>query len=286
MTEDRSRGGTRQDAQCAAALREDARRLRLSILAMVHTAGSGHCGGSLSCAELLTVLYRRFLRVRPADPQWADRDRFVLSKGHAAPALYATLAGLGFFPPAKLLTLRQCGSSLQGHPDMRKAAGVEMSTGSLGMGLSNAVGMAWAASRLRRPWRTFVLLGDGELDEGQVWEAAMLASKLDVSSLIAIVDLNGVQLDGSTEEVMPLGDVSARFRAFGWTAATCDGHDVTEIESTLLGLLPRSGPKVLIARTVKGRGVSFMEGDHRWHGARLSDEDYDRAISELAEANA
>jgi transketolase len=222
------------------------------------------------------------MRLHVGDPSWSLRDRFVLSKGHAAPVLYAVLADLGYFPIEELLTLRQYGSRLQGHPDMRKVPGVEISTGSLGMGLSNAVGMAWAADRLGEAWRTFVLLGDGELNEGQNWEAAMLGAKLGLSGLTAIVDLNQVQLDGPTDDVMPLRDVAARFEAFGWTVAQCDGHDVEELADSFQCLLPLAGPKALVARTTKGKGVSFMEGDHRWHGGRLSDCDYARCVAELA----
>ena len=248
---------------------------------MVYIAGSGHCGGSLSIAEILITLYRCVLRVNPARPQWPDRDRFVLSKGHAAPALYAILAKLGFFPVETLLTLRKFGSILQGHPDMQKVPGVEMSTGSLGMGLSNGIGMAWSARLQKKKWRTFVLVGDGELNEGQIWEAAMLAAKLGLSNLVLIVDHNKVQLDGPTDQILPLGSLMDKFRAFGWTAEECDGHDCGRLGETFERALKASGPHAIIAETVKGKGVSFMEGKHEWHGKPLNEEDFRMAIEIL-----
>jgi len=261
-------------------LREEAGTLRRMVIEMTYRAGSGHCGGSLSCAEILAVLYGRVLRHRPAKPGWPERDRFILSKGHAAPMLYAVLARQGYFPATWLDTLRALGSPLQGHPDMRKAPGVEMSTGSLGMGISNGIGMAWAARLRGERRRTVALVGDGELNEGQNWEAAMLAAKLGLSRLLVIVDHNRVQLDGPTDEVMPLGDLAAKFRAFGWQADSCDGHDPAALYPALVKQ-SAGPPRVLIAHTVKGKGVAFMEGDHRWHGAPLTEADYRRAIAEL-----
>jgi len=261
-------------------LRNEAAAMRRAVIEMAYRAGSGHCGGSLSCAEILAVLYGRVLRHRPAEPAWPERDRFILSKGHAAPMLYAVLARQGYFQAVWLGTLRAFGSPLQGHPDMRKVPGVEMSTGSLGMGISNGIGMAWAARLRGEKWRTVVLAGDGELNEGQNWEAAMLAAKLGLSELLVVVDHNRVQLDGPTDEVMPLGDLAAKFRAFGWQADACDGHDPAALYPALVEQSD-GPPRVLIARTVKGKGVAFMEGDHRWHGAPLAEADYRRAIADL-----
>ncbi len=263
------------------AFREKAKEIRRRIIAACYQAGSGHCGGSLSCVEILLALYDRVLNLRPDDPQWPQRDRFVLSKGHAAPALYAVLASKNYFPREWLETLRQFGSPLQGHPDMRKTPGVDISTGSLGMGLSAGVGMAWSARHRNESWRVFVLCGDGELDEGQNWEAAMLAAKLGLSNLYLIVDRNGVQLDGTTDEILPLGDIAGKLRSFGWETAECDGHSPEDILATLHELSFRAGPKALIAHTVKGKGISFMEGDYRWHGARLNEDQCRQALEEL-----
>jgi transketolase len=267
----------------------EAQRLRRMVIEMAHRAGSGHCGGSLSCIELLVVLFHRVLRYRPAEPDWPQRDRFILSKGHAAPALYAVLARCGFFSEETLRSLRTFGSPLQGHPDMRKLPGVEMSTGSLGMGISNGIGMAWTARRLQQVWRTFVLVGDGELNEGQNWEAAMLAAKLALSNLVVLVDANRVQLDGPTDRIMPLGDLAAKFRAFDWNVFSCDGHDCHAIDIALASAIAaerettpsEQRPTVVIADTIKGKGVSFMEGNHAWHGAPLSNDDYRVAMHDL-----
>ena len=265
----------------APAFREKAKGIRRDIITMCHRAGSGHCGGSLSCVEILLVLYEQILNVRPNDPEWRQRDRFILSKGHAAPGLYAVLASKGYFPESWLGTLRQFGSQLQGHPDMRKTPGVDISTGSLGMGLSAGVGMAWSARHRNESWRVFVLCGDGELDEGQNWEAALLAAKLGLSNLYLIVDRNGVQLDGPTDEILPLGDIVGKLGSFGWETAECDGHSPENILATLHELSLRAGPKALIAHTIKGKGVSFMEGDYRWHGGRLDENQCKQAIEEL-----
>lgn len=264
-----------------AALRQEAQILRKTVLNMAFRAGSGHCGGSFSCAEILTVLYRTVLRVRPEEPTWAERDRFILSKGHAAPMLYAVLARCGFFPEVQLNTLRTFGSPLQGHPDMRKVPGVEMSSGSLGMGISNGIGLAWAARLHGESWHTYVLTGDGELNEGQNWEAAMLAAKLQLSNLTVIVDLNRVQLDGATEQVMPLGDLAAKFTAFGWRVQECGGHDPKGLLASLHNAAQLPGPHAILAYTVKGKGVPFMEGNHQWHGAPLLEKDYTTALAAL-----
>jgi transketolase len=270
--------------------------LRNQVLDMVHVAGSGHCGGSLSAIEILWTLYSRVLRVRPDDPQWADRDRFILSKGHAAPTLYAVLARRGFFDAAALGTLRRAGSILQGHPDMGKTPGVEISTGSLGMGISAGLGMALGARLAGKRFRVYVLVGDGELQEGQNWEALMAASKYGLDNFTIIVDRNGVQLDGPVDRIMPLGDLDAKLRAFGCDVYACDGHDC----GALLDAFRKAGasadlgraattaagqpgrPKAIIAHTVKGKGVSFMEGQAAWHGKPLLADDYQRAKGELA----
>ncbi len=265
-------------------LRERALSLRRSALASIHCAGSGHCGGSLSCAEILAVLYFGKLRVRPDDPTWEDRDRFIASKGHCAPVLYAALAQRGFFAEEELKNLRQAGHFLQGHPDMKKTPGVDMSTGSLGMGLSVGIGMALAARMQNRSYRVFVLMGDGEMQEGQVWEAAMAASKFRLSNLVAILDCNGVQLDGPVDTIMPLGDVAAKWKAFGWNVLQTDGHDVEELSSTIDAAIEFDGPVIVIAKTVKGKGVSFMEGKHEWHGKPLGADDYSAAVAELERA--
>jgi len=263
-------------------LSQEAMWMRRKILSMAYGAGSGHCGGSLSCVEILLTLFFRVLRLRPHQPDWETRDRFLLSKGHAAPALYTVLARAGYFPEATLNSLRAFGSILQGHPDMRKVPGVEMTSGSLGMGISNGIGMAWSARHTGQTWRTFVLVGDGELNEGQNWEAAMLAAKLELSNLIVIVDANGVQLDGPTDEVMPLGDLGAKFRAFGWATSTCDGHDFASLQTAFQKGISSERPSAILAQTVKGKGVSFMEGNALWHGAPLTEPLYQAALGELA----
>ncbi len=262
-------------------LKQESRSARRTVIEMAFAAGSGHCGGSLSCVDILVTLFRRNLKIRPEQPEWVGRDRFVLSKGHAAPALYAILARLGYFSSDCLPSLRRLGSPLQGHPDMRKVPGVEISTGSLGMGISNGIGMAWSARYKRQSYKTFVLVGDGELDEGQNWEAAMLAAKLRLDNLTVVVDSNDVQLDGPTDEIMPLGDLAEKFHAFGWKTIVCDGHDHADIDNALNKARQTAMPTAVIAKTVKGKGVSFMEGNHFWHGAPLTDELYRRATDEL-----
>lgn len=265
------------------ALQEEAQSLRRDVIKMAYAAGSGHCGGSLSCAEIMVVLYRNLLQVRPQEADWPDRDRFILSKGHAAPILYAMLARMGFFPDQDLQTLRRMGSALQGHPDMNKVPGIEMSSGSLGMGLSNGIGMAWAAQRKDTPGRVVVLVGDGELDEGQNWEAAMLAAKLDLANLALIVDRNRVQLDGTTDAILPLGDLAAKFQAFGWGVESCNGHDCAQLIENVERAMAAPQPTVVIADTIKGKGVPFMEGDHQWHGKPLDGDDYNSACTALGQ---
>jgi transketolase len=259
--------------------------MRRDIIEMLHAAGSGHPGGSLSAVEIVATLYGSVMRHDPADPNLPDRDRFVLSKGHAAPVLYAALAETGYFPREELLTLRKLGSRLQGHPDARKLPGVEVSTGSLGQGLALANGLALA---LRLDGATgptvFCLLGDGELQEGSVWEAAMASAHYGLDNLVAIVDLNGLQIDGPTCEVMDLGNVPDKFAAFGWTVIACDGHGLAELHDALTrAKAHEGGPVAIVARTMKGRGVSFMEGLCDWHGKAPNADECARALAELAE---
>jgi len=259
--------------------------MRRDIVEMVHAAGSGHPGGSLSAVEIVATLYGSVMRHDPADPKMPGRDRFVLSKGHAAPVLYAALAESGYFPREELATLRKLGSRLQGHPDMRKLPGVEVSTGSLGQGLALANGMALA---LRLDGATdptvFCLMGDGELQEGSVWEAAMASAHYGLENLVAVVDLNGLQIDGPTCEVMDLGNVPEKFASFGWTVITCDGHAVAELYDALMRAKAHTGgPIVIVARTMKGRGVSFMENLCDWHGKAPNADECARALAELAE---
>ncbi len=259
--------------------------MRRDIVEMVSTAGSGHPGGSLSAVEIVATLYGSVMRHDPSDPKMAGRDRFVLSKGHAAPVLYAALAETGYFPREEVLTLRKLGSRLQGHPDMRKLPGVEVSTGSLGQGLALANGLALALRLDGADEPTvFCLMGDGELQEGSVWEAAMASAHYGLDNLVAIVDLNGLQIDGPTCEVMDLGNVPEKFAAFGWTVMTCDGHAVAELHDALTRAKAHvGGPIVIVARTMKGRGVSFMENLCDWHGKAPNADECARALAELAE---
>ena len=266
----------------APALAEKARKIRCMILSMLEKAGSGHSGGSLSAADIVTALYFHYLRHRPDDPHWEDRDRFILSKGHCAPLLYAVLAECGYFPMEWLDHLRKIGHPLQGHPDMKKTPGVEVSTGSLGQGLSVGCGMAWAARRKGSSSRIYVLLGDGECDEGQVWEAAMFAHHYKLDNLVAIVDRNCLQVDGDTEKVMSLEPLSAKWQAFGWEVLEIGGHNFESILSALARAEQAKGrPAVIIAHTVKGKGVSFMECKAEWHGAAPNSEQLALALKEL-----
>ncbi len=249
---------------------------------MIGKAGSGHPGGSLSAVEVLVALYFRVMRHRPQEPRWPERDRFILSKGHAAPALYAVLAEAGYFPGKELLTLRQLGSRLQGHPDMTKTPGVEMSAGSVGMGLSFAIGTALAARLDGKPYRTYVLLGDGECDEGQVWEAAMFAAHHKVDNLTAIVDRNEIQLTTWTRQVMGLEPLADKWRAFGWQVMEIDGHDLSAVLAALREAQGVKGkPTVIISHTVKGKGVSFMENNPAFHGKAPSPQQVEQALKEL-----
>lgn len=259
-----------------------AARARRLAMEMVHTAASGHIGGSLSAMDLLTTLYFHTMRIDPAQPHWADRDRFVLSKGHCTPALYAVLALRGFFPVEDCKLFRSIQGHYSGHPDMRYVPGVDMSTGSLGQGISAAVGMALAGKTDGRDYRVYALLGDGELAEGQVWEAAMSAAKYRLDNLCAMVDVNGLQIDGRTADVMPTEPLDQKFAAFGWHVIPVDGHDYTAIAAALDQAKAVKGqPTMLLAHTVKGKGVSFMENEAGWHGKAPNDEQFAQAMTEL-----
>jgi transketolase len=259
-----------------------ARRIRKTIIRMIYEVQSGHPGGSLSCVEILTALYMKEMRFDPKEVDDPNRDRLVLSKGHASPTLYAVLAELGVISREELWTLRQLGTRLQGHPDMKHLPGVEMSTGPLGLGLSAGLGMALAARLNGLSYHTYVLLGDGELQEGIIWEAAMCAAKYKADNLTAVVDYNGIQLDGTIDEIMPLGDLAGKFQSFGWGTINVDGHDFTSLLDALGEARQHKGqPMVVIARTVKGKGVSFMEGKAAWHGQIISDREFQLAMGEL-----
>lgn len=256
--------------------------LRKDVVTMIHKATSGHPGGSLSAADIVTTLYFEKMRVDPSRPEWEDRDRFVASKGHAAPIVYAALARLGYFPREELWTLRQVNSILQGHPDRIKTPGIDMSSGSLGQGLSVGIGMALAGRLSGKDYHVYVLLGDGELNEGQIWEAAMSAVKFKVSNLTAICDWNRLQLDGPTEEIMPMEGIPDRWRAFGWNVLEIDGHDIKQISDAVdQAKAYAGGPTIIIARTIKGKGVSFMENNYAWHGKNINDAEYEAAMKEL-----
>ena len=256
-------------------------KIRMGIIEGVHSAKSGHPGGSLSIAEILTYLYFKEMNIDPKDPKKADRDRFVLSKGHAAPALYAALAERGYFDKSLLTTLRHIGSILQGHPDMKHIPGVDMSTGSLGQGISAAVGMALSAKHFGDSYRVYAVLGDGEIEEGQVWEAAMFAGNKGLSNLTAFIDYNNLQIDGTIEEVNSAAPIDKKFEAFGWHTITINGNDFDEIESALNMAETVDKPVAIIAKTVKGKGVSYMENAVNWHGAAPNDELYEQAMTEL-----
>ncbi|MBE0467121.1 MAG: transketolase [Candidatus Desulforudis sp.] len=264
-------------------LEEKAKQIRRHIIRMLGEAGSGHPGGSLSAADIVTALYFKEMRIEPARPDWPDRDRFVLSKGHAAPVLYAALAERGYFPVEELNTLRKLGSRLQGHPDMRKLPGVEISTGSLGQGLSAANGMALAARLDGRNSRVYALLGDGEIQEGQVWEAAMAAVHYSLDNLAVFVDYNGLQIDGPITEVMSSEPVGDKWRAFGWHVLDINGHNLRQILAALDEARNTKGrPTVIVARTIKGKGVSFMEDLVEWHGTVPKKDQVEQALKELS----
>ena len=259
-----------------------ARQIRQDIIREVAAAGSGHPGGSLSCADILTALYFDEMNIDPAQPKAEGRDRFVLSKGHAAPALYACLAERGYFPVEELTTLRKMGSRLQGHPSMRKLPGLEMSTGSLGQGFSCAVGMALAGKHEGSKARVYTVLGDGEIQEGLVWEAAMAAAHYGLDNLCAVVDHNGLQIDGRNDDVMKVNPIDEKFKAFGWNVICIDGHDMAQITGAFAQARAFSGkPTVIVAETVKGKGVSFMEDQAGWHGKAPNAEQAAQALAEL-----
>ena len=259
-----------------------ANRLRLDVVEMTTAAGSGHPGGSLSSADLLATLYFRIMNIDPADPYMEDRDRFVLSKGHAAPILYATLAERGYFPTDELKTLRQLGSRLQGHPAYREVPGIEVTTGSLGQGLSMACGMALAGKMDSKDYRVYCLMGDGELQEGQNWEAAMFAHRYGLNNLIGFVDRNRLQICGNTEEVMSLDPLPEKFRAFGWNVIIIDGHNIRQIiDACDKAARSKKNPTVIIMNTIKGKGVSFMENNVDFHGMSCKPDEYAKAVEEL-----
>lgn len=263
-------------------IKEMANKIRQDIIEMLVAARSGHPGGSLSAADILAVLYFSVMNIDPAAPQWPDRDRFILSKGHAAPVLYAALAERGFFPREELLSLRQTGHFLQGHPDMKKIPGVDMSTGSLGQGISAAAGMALAAKIDKKDYRVYCLLGDGEIAEGLVWEAAIAAAHYKLDNLVAILDNNGLQIDGKNEEVMGTAPLNEKWKAFGWNVLEADGHDPQELLNSFEQAKNfRGKPTMIIAKTIKGKGVSFMENAAGWHGAAPTPEQGKAALAEL-----
>jgi len=257
-------------------------KVRMGIVESTHAAKCGHPGGSLSAADMFTYLYFKELRVDPANPKWADRDRFVLSKGHCAPGLYAALANRGFFPVEDLLTLRKVGSYLQGHPNMNTVPGVDMSTGSLGQGISTACGMALAGKFQKKDYRVYTLLGDGEIQEGQVWEACMFANHYHLDNLCVIVDNNGLQIDGDVAKVMSPYPIDEKFAAFGFDVVNIDAHDFDAIEQAMEHAKAVTGkPCAIIMHSVKGKGVSFMENQASWHGVAPNDEQYTQAMAEL-----
>ena len=263
-------------------LKNIANNVRIGIIDATHAAKCGHPGGSLSIADILTYLYFEKMNIDPKNPKMENRDRFVLSKGHTAPGLYATLAHRGFFPVEDLLTLRKIDSYLQGHPDMIKIPGVDMSTGSLGLGISTACGMALAGKIDNKDYRVYTIIGDGESEEGQVWEAAMFASHYKLDNLCVILDLNGLQIDGPITEVMNPTPHDKKFEAFGFHVITIDGHDFNQIEAAFAEAETVKGqPTVIIAKTTKGKDVSFMENSVNWHGAAPNDEQHAQAIAEL-----
>lgn len=258
------------------------KNVRKNIIEMLCESKSGHPGGSLSCADILTYLYYEKMNIDVNNPKWEQRDRFVLSKGHAAPALYSVLAEKGFFPKEELKTLRKTGGLLQGHPDSKHVPGVDVSTGSLGQGISNAVGMALGLKAQNNNARVYAVLGDGELQEGLVWEASMAAAHYKLDNLVAIVDFNGLQIDGKNEEVMGISPLDEKFRGFGFNVIECDGHDYEELDKAFKNAEETKGkPTVIIAKTVKGKGVSFMENQAGWHGQAPNKEQTEQAITEI-----
>ena len=258
-------------------------RVRMGVIEGTHAAKAGHPGGSLSAADLFTYLYFKEMNIDPENPQWADRDRFVLSKGHTAPGLYAALALRGFFPWEELKTLRQMDSRLQGHPNMNETPGVDMSTGSLGQGISAAAGMALAAKHMGKSCRVYTLLGDGEIQEGEVWEAMMFAHHYKLDNLCVVIDNNGLQIDGNIADVMSPYPIPEKLRAFGFAVAEIDGHDFAAMEAAFtLARETKGVPFAIVMKTTKGKGVSYMENQAGWHGKAPNDEEYEIAMKELS----
>ena len=261
---------------------EVAARVRIDVVRAIHKAGSGHPGGSLSAADIVTALYFKEMNIDPAEPKKADRDKFILSKGHAGPVQYAALAERGYYPVEDMMSLRKMGSTFQGHPNMHKVPGVEMSTGSLGQGISVATGMALANKIDNNPGRVYTLLGDGEIQEGLVWEAVMSAAHYGLDNLVAIVDFNGLQIDGNNDDVMKVKPIDEKFAAFGWNVVCIDGHNFDEIFDAFDAARACKGkPTAILAKTVKGKGVSFMEDQAGWHGKAPSEEEAKQAVAEL-----
>lgn len=273
------------NAETKAKLQKDAVKVRMSVIEGTFNAKSGHPGGSLSIADIITYLYLYKLNLDPKNPDWEDRDRFVLSKGHTAPALYGAMALKGFFPEEEIKTLRKPTSRLQGHPSMSLTPGVDMSTGSLGQGVSVAVGMALGAKINNKSFRVYTVLGDGEIEEGQVWEAAMFASAKKLDNLVIVVDNNNLQIDGTLEEVNSPYPIDEKFKAFGFNVINIDGHDFDQIDEAFTQAENCKGmPTAIIAKTIKGKGVSFMENEVGWHGKGPNEEEYNAAMAELKEA--
>lgn len=274
------------NAETKKALALTACKVRMHIIEGVYNAKSGHPGGSLSATEIITYLYFNKMNIDPKNPKKEDRDRFVLSKGHVAPALYGVLAERGFFSPELIPTLRKVGSILQGHPDMKNIPGVDMSSGSLGQGISAAVGMALSSKHYKTGFNVYTVLGDGEIEEGQVWEAAMFAGNKKLDNLTAFIDYNNLQIDGTIEEVNSPAPIDKKFEAFGWHTITIDGHDFDAIEEALSEAETVDKPVAIIAKTVKGKGVSYMENQVGWHGSAPNTEQYEIAMKELKAAYA
>ncbi len=266
-------------------LKKQAKEVRKTLLTMIHTAQSGHPGGSLSAADIMTALYFYEMKLDPRNPQWDQRDRFVLSKGHVCPVMYTCLALRGYFDREQLNTLRKQDSILQGHPDMKRCPGVDISTGSLGQGLSTGVGMALRAKRDQMEYRVFAVIGDGESNEGQIWEAAEAAAKYKLNNLVIFVDNNGLQNDGTCEDIMPTGNLAKKFEAFGCDTYSIDGHDMEQIVDVLDAIRNKKDdkPKCIVCKTVKGKGVSFMENIVAWHGQAPNDEQFARALQDIEE---
>ncbi|MBQ9920992.1 MAG: transketolase [Clostridia bacterium] len=267
-------------------LQKIANNIRMGALECVYSANSGHPGGSLSIADIMSYLFFEKMNIDPANPKWEDRDRFVLSKGHTAPALYATLANRGFFSTELLKTFRNKDSILQGHPDMKGVPGVDMSTGSLGLGISAACGMALSGKISGKSYKVFSIMGDGEQEEGQVWEAAMFAGHYKLNNLVAFVDFNGLQIDGDITKVMNPTPLDEKYKAFGWNVVVINGHDFNEIEAAVKAADSSDKPTVIISKCIKGKGVSFMENEASWHGTAPNKEQYEQAIAEITAANA